>query len=98
MFERTKKAVSKALDAIRRFAGVTKTTMKVERFTVTPTPLAPLPRRTVKQRIPRASFRRSGPGITAKLRRALSFMTPEERLQARAKGWDRGLVNEDGSM
>lgn len=40
----------------------------------------------------RSSFTRKGPGVTAQLRSALKDLTPAQRMVAKAKGWDRGLL------
>jgi hypothetical protein len=50
----------------------------------------------VKALVPPSSFRKTGPGVTASLRRALLEMTKEQRLVARANSWDKGMVNEKG--
>jgi hypothetical protein len=96
MFDKIKVALSKAKDAFCRLAGIVKDTEQQaaalsERFTV-----RPLAR--VRVRIPRSSMTRKGPGITKAVRRALASLTVAERLVCRAKGWDRGMVREDGRL
>jgi hypothetical protein len=89
MFDRIKKWLGNAADAVRRMAGI----QKVERFEVKP---RPLPRRPVF--IPRSSFTKKGPGVRARLWAALQEMTPAQRLYCRRKTWDRGMVRPDGSL
>jgi hypothetical protein len=94
MFERIKQAFGRAADAVRRFAGITNDAAeKVERFNVEVAPLLP-----IRYRIPRSSFTKTGPGVRAALRRVLVAMTPTDRLIARAKGWDRGMVTWYGGI
>lgn len=94
MFERLKKWMGKTADAIRRVAGI-KPTPPVEHFDVAPLRTRRPP---VKAMIPPSSFTKTGPGVRARLRAALVRMTRGERLIARARGWARDLVREDGGM
>lgn len=52
----------------------------------------------VRRLLPRSAFRKSGPGVLANIRTALLRMTIQQRLVARRKGWDRGMVNTEGSV
>lgn len=52
----------------------------------------------VKSKIPRSAFTKTGPGVRAELRRALLRMTVEQRLVAKNRGWDKGLVEDDGRV
>lgn len=52
----------------------------------------------VKALLPRSAFTKSGPGVRDKIRSALATMTPNQRKLARRRGWDRGLVREDGRV
>ncbi len=98
MFDRIKRAFGLVANAFRRLTGATENAADAianaaEQFTVA---VRPLPRSP--HRIPRSSMTKKGPGITAAVRRALASMTPAQRLACRAKGWDRGMVTEDGRL
>jgi len=92
MFERVKKWFGKVADKMRRVVGIEPPT---ETFDVGPLRVRRPP---VKDMIPPASFTKKGPGVRAKLRAALVRMTRGERLIARAKGWDHGMVRKDGGV
>lgn len=92
MFERLKRAFGYAADAVRRFTGTAKK-LEAETSHVNVSPL-PAPRYF----LPRSAFTKRGPGVKVRLWLALREMPVWRRLQCRAKGWDRGMVNRDGSM
>lgn len=52
----------------------------------------------VKERLPKSAFTKSGPGVLREVRYQLSNMTTEQRLIARQRKWDRGLVRPDGTL
>lgn len=99
MFDRIKRAFGHVANAFRRLTGATQnaadaTAKAVESFTVNVPPLrrqGPLP-------IPWSSMTKKGPGITAAVRRWLVSLTPAQRMAAKAKGWDRGMVTSDGRV
>lgn len=108
MFDKFKSALSKigkamgtAADGLRKLAGIKTGTEyprplgPAETFDVDP--LRPR-KRTVRERIPASAFTKKGPGVRAKLRAALVSMSVEDRMTARARGWDRGLVTAEGKV
>jgi len=87
----------KVWDKMRAAFGADKDKLKWSE----PTKVEVIPPRAVlpiRRLLRHSAFTKKGPGVRRNIRNALLWMTREQRLICRKKGWDRGMVTPEGGV
>lgn len=78
----------RAVQALKKIVGSNAQPISNPQMDITKLPLPFI----VKRKFPRSCFTKKGTGVDKHRREALEGMTRAQRLVAKAKGWDGGMV------